>query len=78
LGEVPVAVVEPYPDAPLIDPAELRAFAKKHLTSYEVPTHFHFVERLPRTVSDKINRPEVHKMLDRLANESKWRGETTG
>lgn len=67
LGEVPVAVVEPYPQAPLIDPMEMRAFAKQHLTSYEVPAHFYIVEHLPRTVSDKISRPEVHRILDLLA-----------
>jgi len=65
LGEVPVAVVEPYPGAE-VDVAALRGFAKQRLTPYEVPVRFHIVEKLPRTVSDKVARPEVRKLLDSL------------
>jgi acyl-CoA synthetase (AMP-forming)/AMP-acid ligase II len=68
LGEAPVAVIEPYPDAPPIDIAALKAFARERLTAYEVPARIHVVERLPRTVSDKVSRPEVKRLLDELGD----------
>jgi acyl-CoA synthetase (AMP-forming)/AMP-acid ligase II len=64
LGEVPVAVIEPYPGAPVIDVSALREFARQRLTPYEVPAKFHLVERLPRTVSEKVSRPAVSQLLD--------------
>ena len=66
LGEVPVAVVEPYPDHPALDTDSLRTFMKERLAAYEVPVEFHIVERLPRTVSDKVSRPQVHRLLDQI------------
>ncbi len=65
LGEVPVAVVEPNAGATL-DEGTLRRFAKEQLVPYEVPARFFVVERLPRTVSDKVSRPEVKRMLEAL------------
>lgn len=65
LGEVPVALVEPRPGAEL-EEAALKAFAKSQLVPYEVPVRFHVVDRLPRTVSDKVSRPEVHRLLDHM------------
>lgn len=65
LGEVPVAVVEPYSGA-IVEEDALRAFSRERLNPYEVPARFHVVEKLPRTVSDKIVRPEVNKLLDAL------------
>jgi len=66
LGEVPVAALEPYPDNAL-DEAALKAFCKERLSPYEVPVRFVIVDRLPRTVSDKISRPEARKMFDAIA-----------
>lgn len=66
LGEVPVAVVEPDIGGS-VDAEAVRAFAKARLTPYEVPARVHVVDRLPRTISDKVSRPEVHKLLDGLA-----------
>jgi len=63
LGEVPVAVIEPYPGT-TIDISALRDHAKASLAPYEVPARFHIVDKLPRTVSDKISRPDVKAMLD--------------
>jgi len=65
LGEVPVAVVEPNVGTSL-DESSLRRFAKEQLVPYEVPARFHVVERLPRTISDKVSRVEVKRMLDAL------------
>lgn len=33
-----------------------------HLKPYEIPSSFDFVDRLPRTVADKINYPELEKL----------------
>lgn len=65
LGAVPVAVVEPGPAA-VIAVAALRDHAKSLLTPYEVPARFHLVDKLPRTVSDKISRPDIREMLDNI------------
>lgn len=59
LGQVPVAVIETRPDAPAPDEASLRAFAREHLTPYQVPVAFKFIQRLPRSASMKVIRSEV-------------------
>ncbi|WP_312163996.1 fatty acid--CoA ligase family protein [Phenylobacterium sp.] len=59
LGQVPVAVIETRPDAAAPDEAGLRAFAREHLTPYQVPVAFKFIQRLPRTASMKVIRSEV-------------------
>ena len=62
LGEVPVALVEPYPgEQPY--PDAIRNWAKERLTSYEVPVRIHVVDKLPRTVSDKILKPEARALI---------------
>lgn len=66
LGEVPVAVVEGYPNVDL-DTARIKLFAKESLAPYEVPVLIHVVPTLPRTVSDKISRPAVKELLARLS-----------
>lgn len=66
LGEVPVAVVEFYPGVPAATEDALKSYAKENLTPYEVPVRIFTVEKLPRTVSDKISRPEVKKLVDAL------------
>lgn len=65
LGEVPVALVEPYPGQTPA-PDAIRQWAREKLTSYEVPARVHIVEKLPRTVSDKISKPEARRLLDRI------------
>lgn len=63
LGQVPVAAVERRPGSDFDDAAALTSFARKHLVPYEVPARFVFVDRLPRTVSDKVSRPETVQLL---------------
>jgi long-chain acyl-CoA synthetase len=70
LGEVPIAVVEATEANTVVDSNALKLFAKQHLNPYEVPLRFYFVERLPRTVSDKVSKPEVQRMLDSLERSS--------
>ena len=59
LGAVPVAVIETKPGQPTPDAAELKAFAREHLTPYQVPVAFKFTDQLPRSASMKVIRPEV-------------------
>jgi acyl-CoA synthetase (AMP-forming)/AMP-acid ligase II len=61
LGQVPVAVVEKRPGRSL-DEAALKAFARDHLTPYQVPVAFKFTEKLPRSASTKIVKSEVLKL----------------
>lgn len=62
LGQAPVAVIELRPGHARPDEAELKAFARARLTPYQVPVGFKFTEKLPRSVSMKIIRPEVLKL----------------
>ncbi|MDX3748291.1 fatty acid--CoA ligase family protein [Streptomyces sp. AK08-02] len=62
LGEVPVAVVEPEPDLPAPDIAELVALCRSRLTPYEVPAHI-VVDALPRTPSSKVSRVELLELV---------------
>jgi long-chain acyl-CoA synthetase len=59
LGQVPVAAVELRPGFAAVDAGELKAFARKHLTPYQVPVMFKVVAALPRTISMKVSRPGV-------------------
>jgi acyl-coenzyme A synthetase/AMP-(fatty) acid ligase len=62
LGQVPVAVIEIRPGHAVPDEARLKAFAREHLTPYQVPVAFKFTEKLPRSPSMKIIRSEVLKI----------------
>jgi len=59
LGAVPVAVIELQPGVSDPDPAEFKQFARDHLTPYQVPVAYKFVDALPRTHSMKVVRSEV-------------------
>lgn len=59
LGAVPVAVIELQPGVTNADPAEFKQFAREHLTPYQVPVAYKFVDALPRTHSMKVVRAEV-------------------
>jgi acyl-coenzyme A synthetase/AMP-(fatty) acid ligase len=62
LGQVPVAVIETRAGHARPDEAELKAFAKERLTPYQVPVAYKFTDKLPRSVSMKVIRPEVLKL----------------
>ncbi|WP_229074509.1 type I polyketide synthase [Actinoplanes sp. DH11] len=62
LGEVPVAFVVPGPDG--VDPAELLAFCREHLTHFKVPEELYEITEVPRTASGKVTR---HLLLSRPA-----------
>jgi acyl-CoA synthetase (AMP-forming)/AMP-acid ligase II len=63
LGEVPVAAVELHDGAPPIDGEQLRAFAREHLVTYQVPKKIRIVDRLPRTASMKVSEAEVRTLF---------------
>lgn len=45
------------------DAAMLAAFAREHLSSYQVPVHFVFVDDFPRTPSLKPALADVARMI---------------
>jgi acyl-CoA synthetase (AMP-forming)/AMP-acid ligase II len=59
LGQAPVAVIELRAGRTPPEAAALKAFAREHLTPYQVPVAFKFVDKLPRTVSLKVIRSEL-------------------
>jgi len=62
LGEVPVAAVVLKPGAEAT-PADIEAFARDHLTGYQIPARILIVSKLPRTVSLKVSRPGVRELF---------------
>jgi fatty-acyl-CoA synthase len=62
-GQSVVAVVIPAPGAEL-DPDAVIEFCRVGLATYKKPTSVRFMTDLPRTVSLKVRRSEVRKMLE--------------
>ena len=54
-GEIVTAFVQPRPNARL-EPSELKAFCRQHLSSFKVPCSWYFVEHLPQTASGKVQK----------------------
>ncbi len=63
-GEALLALVEPYPDAPL-EPAAIKAFLMGRLSGFKLPRHVEIRAELPRQDSGKIQK--------RLLREPYWR-----
>ncbi|MDO8390348.1 MAG: fatty acid--CoA ligase family protein [Actinomycetota bacterium] len=63
LGQVPAAGVELRAGATLSS-AELAAWAREQLSSYQVPVVFLIVDELPRTPSMKVSQPGLRALLD--------------
>jgi malonyl-CoA/methylmalonyl-CoA synthetase len=57
-GEEVVAFVVPSQDGD-VDPEELTAYAREHLSSYKCPKRFFTVDRLPRNQVGKVLRDEL-------------------
>ncbi|MCU1462207.1 MAG: putative AMP-dependent synthetase/ligase [Acidimicrobiales bacterium] len=62
-GEVPAAVVRLRPGASLTEDA-LIAWAKEQMADYKVPTRVAFVDELPRTGTDKIQKDALPDLFD--------------
>ena len=61
-GEVPVAVVAPYPDR-IIEVDELLALCRTKLTKIKVPVAIHVVEAIPKNPVGKPDKPAIRKSL---------------
>jgi acyl-CoA synthetase (AMP-forming)/AMP-acid ligase II len=62
LGSVPVAAVE-LNEGAHVDAYELGAFAREHLTGYQVPAEIRIVDALPRTPSLKVSLAAVRALF---------------
>jgi acyl-CoA synthetase (AMP-forming)/AMP-acid ligase II len=63
-GEIPAAAVRLRPGSPLT-PDELCTWAAERLTEYKVPQQIVFVEDLPRTGTNKVQRRELLPLFSR-------------
>lgn len=63
LGEVPVAAVELHEGKPAPTEDELKAWVRERMAAYNVPVRIKVVDALPRTVSMKVQRPDVRAMF---------------
>lgn len=61
-GEVVAAAVRPQAGAVPTE-AELMAFCRRHLAPFKTPRHWLFVEEIPRTISGKVEREALRKLL---------------
>jgi acyl-CoA synthetase (AMP-forming)/AMP-acid ligase II len=65
LGQVPALAVEARPGAPRVTEDDLRAYARAHLVSYQVPARYLVLDELPRSAAMKVRLVEVLEMLER-------------
>ena len=63
MGEIGVAVVVPRSDVPAPTLEQLRAFAAESLAAYKLPEALHFVDELPLTSMDKLDRRALAVMV---------------
>lgn len=63
LGQVPIAAVELLYPSVIPDQKELDHLVRENLPAYMVPVEYRFVAALPRTVSMKVSRPELRRLL---------------
>lgn len=61
-GEVPVAVVRLHRGAG-VGEAELIAWAGEHMADYKVPRRVEFLDELPRTGTDKVQKAELRPLF---------------
>ena len=62
-GEVPVAVVAPYPEQ-VVEVDELLALCRTKLTKIKVPVAIHLVEAIPKNPVGKPDKPALRKSLE--------------
>jgi fatty-acyl-CoA synthase len=61
-GEVVAAAVRPHA-RPVPTEAELTALCRRHLAPFKTPRHWLFLEEIPRTISGKVEREELRKLV---------------
>jgi acyl-CoA synthetase (AMP-forming)/AMP-acid ligase II len=64
LGQVPIAALEIAEGAPRPASDDLDALLRTRLPAYMVPVAYHWLDALPRTVSMKVDRPALSKILE--------------
>lgn len=69
LGEIPVAVLQRSADQPF-DPERFIQFARENLAHYKVPRKVFFVDALPKTGNDKLDRPALRHLLEQMTAEN--------
>ena len=62
-GEIPVAVVR-LGDGEGVTEADLVCWAKEHMSDYKAPQRVVFVDELPRTGTDKVQKNELRTLFD--------------
>ena len=77
LGAVPVAAVEPQPDATL-DEATVLAAVGAHLARYEMPVSVTVVDALPRTASGKADLAAVRDLIASSRSDGRERRQGAG
>lgn len=68
LGEVPVAVIQATDPADPPTAEALEDHARRFLAAYQIPVHFVFVEKLPRTPSMKLDLARLRAFLSDKAS----------
>lgn len=63
LGHVPGLAVEVRPGTPRMTEGDLRAYARTHLVSYQVPARYLILDELPRSAAMKVRLVEVVKLF---------------
>jgi len=66
VGQVPAALVVVAEGAERPTPEELKAFLREHVPSTYIPVHWHFVDAVPRTSSEKIARAGLRELYVEL------------
>jgi len=66
-GEIPAAAVIPCAGMS-VTPQELVEWARERLSDYKAPKRVLVVAELPRTGTDKVQKPEVRKMFEQVAD----------
>lgn len=61
-GEVVVAFVEPYGQAPTVE--QLDTVCRQRLAAYKVPVEYHVLPALPRNATGKVEKDELKKVLE--------------
>ncbi|MBC2179039.1 o-succinylbenzoate--CoA ligase [Listeria booriae] len=59
-GEVPVAFIVA---STIIPDKDIQHFCEQHLAKYKIPSSFHFLDKLPKTASQKVQRHQLKKLL---------------
>lgn len=68
VGQVPAALVVVAKGAQQPSTSELEAFLREHVPATHIPVHWHFVDAIPRTSSEKIARAGLREFHARLTD----------